>query len=138
MEPHGEHLREHALALASVAEQLAESAADRTGAVDLPAALASVEQALGALSRTYEEAARSLVPSGDPFESSSFRFARAARAWPTAVGPSHERQAELLSALHAAAASLRAARHACAYGRTAVEKAMGQPGRAQAPAAAAA
>jgi len=117
MERHGEHLRQHALALASAAEQVAEAAGDTSSATYLPAALACIEQTLESLSRGCLGAARSLVPLCEPHERVSHRFARAARAWPAArggTGPSHERQAQLLASLDDAGASLHAARRACA------------------------
>jgi hypothetical protein len=119
MEHHGEHLRQHALALAAAAEQLAESAGDRSSATYLPAALACIELTLDALSRGCQGAAHSLVPLDEPYEPVARRFARAARDWPArrGAGPSHERQVELLGALDEAGASLRAARSDCARAR---------------------
>ena len=130
MEHDGEHLRQQALALAATAEQLAESAGDRACASYLPAALLRIEQTLDALSHGCQAAARSLVPANDHFESWSTRFARAARAWPAAyegTGPSYERQAQLLTALDDAGASLRAARRDCASAREMVAATMEAP-----------
>jgi hypothetical protein len=120
MERHGEHLRQHALALASAAEHVADSAGDGGSATDLPAALACVERALDALSRTCVAAAQSLVPAEEPYERASRRYARAARDWPAArdgIGPSYEAQARLLASLDELGATLRRARRDCARGR---------------------
>lgn len=130
MEDHGQHLRQHALALASAAEQLAESAGERSSAVHLPAALACIEEALAALGRGLDAAARSLVPAGDPHEPVSRRFARAARDWPhprEGAGPSYERQAQLLASLDTAGASLRAASGDCGRARELVRGTMDPP-----------
>jgi hypothetical protein len=134
MEHHRERLSQHALALASAAEQVAESAGDRSLATYLPAALACIEQTLDALSRGCQGAARSLVPLGEPYEPVSHRFARAARDWPAArrgAGPSHERQAELLASLDDLGTSLRAARGDCALARTLLLATMDVPAEAQ-------
>jgi hypothetical protein len=120
MERHGEHLRQHALALASAAERVAGSAGDRCSATYLPATLACIEQTLDSLSRGCQGAARSLVPGDELHEPASRRFARAARDWPGArggAGPSHERQVELLASLDALGASLRASKRDCARAR---------------------
>jgi hypothetical protein len=130
MERHGEQLRQRALALASAAEQVAEAAGDTSSATYLPAALASIEQALDSLSHGCRGAARSLVPPCEPHERVSHRFARAARAWPAArggAGPSHERQAQLLASLDDAGASLRAAERACARVREILLATMNAP-----------
>jgi len=62
MDDHRERVRQHALALASAAEKLAEAAGDRSQATYLPTALACVEQALVALRGGVEGAAASLIP----------------------------------------------------------------------------
>jgi hypothetical protein len=134
MAHHREHLRQHALALAAAAEQVAESAGDRSSATYLPAALACIEQTLDALSRGCQGAAHSLVPLDEPHEPVSRRFARAARDWPAArrgAGPSHERQVELLAALDEAGASLRAARSDCVRARELLIATMDDPAEAQ-------
>ncbi len=117
MQSDGEHLAEHAVDLVSAARQLAESAADPSTATQLPAALASVGEALDALTLAFERAPQSLVPNGDPHERICRRFERAAAAWPATYGregPSYERQAQLLSSLYEAGATLRVSRRACA------------------------
>ena len=117
MESDGEHFTEHAVELVSAARQLADSAADPSTAAHLPAALARVAEALDALSLALERAPHSLVPAGDPLEPICRRFERAAAGWPAthgSEGPSYERQAQLLSSLYEAGATLRLSRRACA------------------------
>ena len=117
MEYDGEHLAEEAAALASAARQLAESTADPSSAIHLPAALSHVGEALDALSRAVERVPSSLVPPGDPFEPVCRRFGKAAAGWPATFGcegPSYERQAQLHGAFYEACATLRLSRRACA------------------------
>ena len=117
MEPDAEHLTEHAVELVSAARRLADSVADPSTAIHLPAALARIGEALDSLSLAFERAPRSLVPSGDPLEPVYRRFARTADGWPATYGcegPSYERQAQLLSSLYEAGATLRVSRRACA------------------------
>ncbi len=117
MEPDAERLTEHAGELVSAACRLADSVADPSTALHLPEALARIGDALDALSLAFERAPHSLVPTGDPFERVCSRFARAADAWPATYGregPSYERQAQLLSSLYEAGATLRLSRRACA------------------------
>ena len=112
----GEHLVEHAVALASAAQRLAECTAEPSIATHLPAALDHVGGALDALSLAFEGVPRSLVPLGDPFEPVWRRFKRAAAGWPATYGreaPSHERQAQLHCAFYEASATLRLSRRAC-------------------------
>jgi hypothetical protein len=117
MEPDAEHLTEQAGELVSAACRLADSVPDPSSAIHLPAALARIVDALDALSLALEGAPRSLVPAGDPLEPVCRRFERAADGWPATYGcegPSYERQAQLLSSLYEAGATLRLARRACA------------------------
>jgi hypothetical protein len=117
MESNGAHLAGHAVELLSAARQLADSAADPLTATHLPTALACVGEALDALSLAFERAPHSLVPTADRFEAISRRFDRAAAAWPGTYGcegPSYEQQAQLLSSLYEAGATLRLSRRACA------------------------
>ena len=117
MEHDAEHLTEHAGELVSAACRLADSVADPSTAIHLPAALARIGRALDALSLAFERAPHSLVPAGDPLEPVCRRFARAADGWPAThgcEGPSYERQAQLLSSLYEAGATLRVSRRACA------------------------
>jgi len=117
MEPDAQHLTAHTVDLVSAARRLADSVADPSTAIHLPTALASIGEALDALSVAFERAPRSLVPPGDPFEPVCRRFARAAESWPATHGcdgPSYERQAQLLTSLLEAGATLRVSRRACA------------------------
>lgn len=117
MEPDAEHLTEHGMELVSAACRLADSVAVPSSAVHLPAALARIGDALDALSLALERAPHSLVPPGRPQEPVCRRFDRAADAWPAThgcEGPSYERQAQLLSSLYEAGATLRMSRRACA------------------------
>ena len=117
MEPDAEHLTEHAVELVSAARRLADSVADPSTAIHLPAALALIGEALDSLNLAFERAPRSLVPVGDRLEPVCRRFARAADGWPATYGregPSYERQAQLLSSLYEAGATLRVSRRACA------------------------
>lgn len=93
--------------------------------VDLVArSLTDVEQALRDLSGAIERAGAALIPPAHIGESVSRRYARAAAAWPRAGDsspPSHERQAQLLSAIHDAAATLRAGAECCRRARKIVQ-----------------
>jgi len=104
------------LALLSAAQRLEAHAREPATAGDLPISLALVEEALHTLARCCEEAADMLIPSGDPREPVSVRFARSAAGWPgvtESAGPSRERQARILVALHDAGGALRAAGERC-------------------------
>ena len=117
MESHGTRLADHAGDLVSAARRLADSAADPSVATHVPAALDSVGEALDALTLVLRRTPHALVPAGDPFEPVCRRFERAAAGWPAVhgcEGPSYERQAQLLSSLCEAGATLRQARRACA------------------------
>jgi hypothetical protein len=86
----------------------------------LASALGDVEQALRALSSATQEAAHSLIPPARIDESVVNRYARAAEVWPRPFGappPTHERQAELLTALDDARATVRAAAECCRRAR---------------------
>jgi hypothetical protein len=110
-------LAHDSLTLLSAAERLQQGAGDRASATFLPAAFHCVEQSLDALSRGCHGAAQALIPPGGHDDSISRRYARAAADWPGAldgVGPSHERQAQLLASLDDAAVALRAAAERCA------------------------
>jgi hypothetical protein len=106
-------LAHDSLMLLSAAERLQQSAGDRACATYLPATLDCIEQSLHALSGSCRAAQHALIPPGDLHESISYRYARAAAAWP-GPGPSHERQAQLLASLDDAAAALRVAAASCA------------------------
>jgi hypothetical protein len=123
-------LAHDSLTLLSAAERLQQGAGNRACAAYLPAALDCVEQSLRALSRSCRAAAHAIIPPGDLHESISYRYARAAAAWPGAadgVGPSHERQAQLLASLDDTAAALRAAALCCARTSDLVSKTMDAP-----------
>jgi hypothetical protein len=69
---------------------------------------------LGAASRAaaaaYETAALCVVPAAQPLDGGiSYRYRRAAAAWPAGSPPSHERFAAALASLHAAADAARLA-----------------------------
>ena len=117
MESDGEHLTDHAVELVLAARRLAASAAAPSTATELPAALAGVGEALDALTLAFERAPHLLVPSGHPHEPIGRRFERAAAGWEATFGregPSYERQAQLLSSLYEAGATLRLSHRACA------------------------
>jgi hypothetical protein len=110
-------LAHDSLTLLSAAERLQQGASDRASATYLPAAFHCVEQSLNALSRCCQGAAQALIPPGGHDDGVASRYALAAAAWPGAldgVGPSHERQAQLLASLDDAAVALRAAADRCA------------------------
>jgi hypothetical protein len=120
MDDSGNRLLREAQVLLSAAQQFERHAGDRASATTVAPALALVEQALQALSRACEGAARSIIPPSATHESSSARFARAAAAWPLELGgaaPSYEEQARLLSSLHDAATALRVAATSSARAR---------------------
>lgn len=86
----------------------------------LTSTLADVEEALRALSGATDHAADALVGTRRIGESASTRYARAAASWPDHGGgapPSYERQAQILTALHDAAATLRASAECCRRAR---------------------
>jgi hypothetical protein len=123
-------LAHDSLTLLSAAERLQQRAGDRACAAYLPATLDCLEQSLHALSRACRAAEHALIPPGDPRESISHRYARAAAAWPGAAdgtGPSHERQAQLLASLDEAAAALRVAAARCARTSQLVAETMETP-----------
>jgi hypothetical protein len=102
------------LTLRSAAERVEQRTGDRACVTFLPATLDCVEQILKALGRGCGAGAHALIPPGDPDESISYRYARAAADWPGGDGPSHERQAHLLASIHDTAAALRTAAACCA------------------------
>jgi hypothetical protein len=109
-------LGDDADALRSAAERLHDDTADPACAAFVPAMLDAIEDALTTLSRTCYAAAHAFVPLGNRDASVAERYARAATTWPSprgGTGPSHEQQARVLSSLHDAGASLRAAAAHC-------------------------
>jgi hypothetical protein len=86
----------------------------------LTSSLADVEKALRALSGATQHAADALIPPASIGEGASRRYARAAVSWPLDgedVPPSYERMAQILTALHDAAATLRASAECCRRAR---------------------
>jgi hypothetical protein len=76
----------------------------------LPDQLARLGAALRAAGASYETAASCVVPAAQPLDrGTSYRYQRAAAAWPAASPPSHERFAAALTSLHAAADAARLA-----------------------------
>jgi hypothetical protein len=76
----------------------------------LPDQLACLGAALRAAGAAYGTAASCVVPGAQPSDRDiSYRYQRAAAAWPAGSPPSHERFAAALSSLHAAAAAARLA-----------------------------
>jgi hypothetical protein len=104
------------LALLSAARRLELIAGARAAAGALPLALALVEETLYALDDCCAHASDALIPPGDPRESNTARFARAAADWPGVTDgarPSRELQARILVALADTGTALRAAGHRC-------------------------
>ena len=88
----------------------------------LPDRLEYLGDALRAAGRAYEAAASRVVPAARPFDRGiSYRYQRAAAAWPTAPPPSYERFAAALASLHAAADAARLAGRRCDEARRAVD-----------------
>jgi hypothetical protein len=76
----------------------------------LPDQLERLGAALRAAGVAYETAASCVVPAAHPLDRGiSYRYQRAAGAWPAASPPSHERFAAALTSLHAAADAARLA-----------------------------
>lgn len=76
----------------------------------LPDQLARLGAALRAAGASYATAASCVVPAAQPLDrGTSYRYQRAAAAWPAASPPSHERFAAALTSLHAAADAARLA-----------------------------
>jgi hypothetical protein len=76
----------------------------------LPDQLARLGAASRAAAAAYETAASCLVPAAQPLDRGiSYRYQRAAAAWPAGSPPSHESFAAALTSLHAAAAAARLA-----------------------------
>jgi hypothetical protein len=100
--------------------------------------LVDVEATLRGLDRTCLAAAAALLPPAALDQDICTRFAASAAAWEGdgAAPPSYERQAEILSCLHDAGATLRAAAECCQRARTLLEdtcrlRAMRERGPAQ-------
>jgi hypothetical protein len=77
-------------------------------------------EALRALSDATNHAADALIPPASIGEGAARRYARAAASWPLhgeGAPPSYERQAQILAALHNAAATLRPGAERCRRAR---------------------
>lgn len=89
--------------------------------------LVDVEATLRALDRTCLTAAAALLPPAKLDVGICARYSASAAAWRAdgAEPPSHERQAEIVSCLHDAGATLRAAAECCQRARLLIEDACG-------------
>jgi hypothetical protein len=120
MNGHPMPLADDASALSVVATRIQRNTGEPASVELLTSSLADVEQALRALSGATRHAADALIPPRSIGESASRRYARAAAAWPhhgDAAPPSYERQAQILTALHDAGATLRAGAECCRRAR---------------------
>jgi hypothetical protein len=113
-------LADDAAALLAAATRLQPEQAEPVSVELLTSSLADVEEALRTLSDATKHAADALIPPVSIGEGASRRYARAAASWPRhggGVPPSHERQAQILAALHDAGATLRAGAECCRRAR---------------------
>jgi hypothetical protein len=113
-------LADDASALLAAATGLQADSSEPASVELLTSTLADVEEALRALSGATHHAADALIPPRRIDESASGRYARAAASWPDkgdGAPPSYERQAQILTALHDAAATLRAGAECCRRAR---------------------
>jgi hypothetical protein len=120
MNRHRTPLADDAAALLAAAERLHPDPAAPASIEVLTSSLADVEEALRALSDATKHAADALIPPAGIGEGASRRYARAAASWPRDGGgepPSYERQAQILTALHDAGATLRAGAECCRRAR---------------------
>jgi hypothetical protein len=109
-------LVDQAVTLQSVAEQIREGFRNRECALVVPGVLVRVEEALRTLDHALNDVAATFMPPVEMDERIAMRFAFAASDWPGSIagaGPSYERQIELLTALHDAAATLDQAGAGC-------------------------
>ncbi len=86
----------------------------------IASSLLDLEGALRAVSSATQAAAHCLIPPGRIDESVAQRYARAAERWPRrgdGMPPTHERQAELLTAFDDARATILAAAECCRRAR---------------------
>jgi len=123
-------LLDDSLQLLSAAARFARHADERASAGLMPSSLGLVEETLYALGRGCDHAASALIPPGDVWQTASRRFALSADAWPALTGgaaPSHERQAQLLSALGETRDALRVAAERCGAARTILESTIAGP-----------
>jgi hypothetical protein len=120
MNRHRTPLADDAAALLEAAERLQPDPAAPASIEVLTSSLADVEEALRALSDATQHAADVLIPPAGIGEGASRRYARAAATWPRHGGGeplSYERQAQILTALHDAGATLRAGAECCRRAR---------------------
>jgi hypothetical protein len=113
-------LADDASALLAAATELRADSSEPASVELLTSTLADVEEALRALSGASRHAADALIPPRRIDETASGRYARAAASWPDhgdGAPPSYERQAQILTALHDAAATLRAGAECCRRAR---------------------
>jgi len=107
-------------ALLAAATRLQRDPAGPVSVELLTSSLADVEEALRTLSVATQHALDGLIPLVRLDESASQRYARAAACWPRrgdASPPSYERQAQILAALHDAAATVWAGAERCRRAR---------------------
>lgn len=84
--------------------------------------LVKVEATLRSLDRTCLAAAAELIPQSPADDGICARYREAAARWDgAAAAPSYERQAEILTSLHDAGATLRAAAECCRRTRALLE-----------------
>ena len=111
-------LADDASALLAAATRLEDDSCEPVSVEPVTSALADAEEAMRVLSVAIEHAADALIPPGSTGESVSRRFARAAASWPRdGAPPSYERQAQILTALHEAGATLRGGAERCRRAR---------------------
>jgi hypothetical protein len=111
-------LADDASALLAAATRLQDDASEPVSVELVTSALADVEEALRVLNVAIEHATNALIPPGSIGESVSRRYARAAASWPrNGAPPSYERQAQILTALHDAGATLRVGAERCRRAR---------------------
>jgi hypothetical protein len=120
MNRHRIPLADDAAALLAAATRLQPDPAEPDSVELLTSSLADVEETLRALSDAATHAADALIPPADIGEGASRRYARAAASWPrTRDEPAllYECQAQILSALHDAGATIRAGAECCRRAR---------------------
>ena len=111
-------LADDASALLVAATRLDDDSCEPVSVEPVTSALADAEEALRVLSVAIEDAADAPIPPGSTGESVSRRYARAAASWPRyGAAPSYERQAQILTSLHEAGATLRRGAERCRRAR---------------------
>ncbi len=104
-------------ALPAAATRLQADPSQPASVESLASTLTDVEEALRTLGGATRHAADALIPPRRLDESASNRYARAAESWPDGAPPSYERQAQILAALHDAAATIQASAECCRRAR---------------------